>query len=83
MLLYEFKGDVTSYFATRVGVPVAGGTLQDAIRAGDIAQLEKLLKAGANVNLRDGLGSTPLHDAAWAGDADAVRLFGPLLEPRR
>src|SRR5256886_7018076 len=29
VLLYEFKGDVTSYFATRVGVPVAGGTLQD------------------------------------------------------
>jgi amidase len=31
ILLYEFKGDVATYFATRVGVPVAGGTLQDAI----------------------------------------------------
>jgi len=31
VLLYDFKGDVTNYFATRVGVPVAGGTLKDAI----------------------------------------------------
>lgn len=31
VLLYEFRNDVKSYFATRVGVPVAGGTLQTAI----------------------------------------------------
>jgi amidase len=31
ILLYDFKGDSATYFATRVGVPVAGGTLQDAI----------------------------------------------------
>jgi amidase len=31
VLLYDFKGDVANYFATRVGVPVAGGTLQTAI----------------------------------------------------
>src|SRR3974390_103027 len=31
VLLYDFKNDVASYFATRVGVPVAGGTLQNAI----------------------------------------------------
>ena len=31
VLLYEFKNDVRAYFATRVGVPVAGGTLQTAI----------------------------------------------------
>ena len=31
VLLYDFKGDIATYFATRVGVPVAGGTLQDAI----------------------------------------------------
>jgi len=30
-LLYDFKNDVRAYFATRVGVPVAGGTLQTAI----------------------------------------------------
>ncbi len=31
VLLFEFRNDVASYFATRVGVPVAGGTLQAAI----------------------------------------------------
>jgi amidase len=31
VLLYDFKFDVAKYFATRVGVPVAGGTLQTAI----------------------------------------------------
>src|SRR4029077_14292852 len=31
ILLYDFKNDVAAYFATRVGVPVAGGTLQTAI----------------------------------------------------
>jgi amidase len=31
VLVFEFRNDVKSYFATRVGVPVAGGTLQTAI----------------------------------------------------
>ena len=31
VLLYDFKNDVQVYFATRLGVPVAGGTLQTAI----------------------------------------------------
>jgi amidase len=31
VLLYDFKFDVARYFATRIGVPVAGGTLQTAI----------------------------------------------------
>jgi amidase len=31
VLLFDFKGDVAKYFATRTGVPVAGGDLQTAI----------------------------------------------------
>jgi amidase len=31
VLLFDFRNDVQAYFATRVGVPVAGGTLQSAI----------------------------------------------------
>jgi amidase len=31
VLEFDFKGDVQNYFATRIGVPVARGTLQDAI----------------------------------------------------
>jgi amidase len=32
VLCYEFRQDVRAYFATRVGVPVAGGTLSTAIQ---------------------------------------------------
>src|SRR5713101_1718983 len=31
VLLFDFRNDVRAYFGTRVGVPVAGGTLQSAI----------------------------------------------------
>ncbi len=31
ILLYDFKNDVNAYFATRLGVPMAGKTLADAI----------------------------------------------------
>src|SRR5439155_13651152 len=31
VLLFDFRNDVRTYFATRTGVPVAGGTLQTAI----------------------------------------------------
>src|SRR6266446_4045099 len=31
VLLFDFRNDVKAYFATRTGVPVAGGTLQSAI----------------------------------------------------
>jgi amidase len=31
VLLFDFKFDVAKYFGTRIGVPVAGGTLQTAI----------------------------------------------------
>ena len=31
VLLFDFRNDVRAYFATRLGVPVAGGTLQSAI----------------------------------------------------
>jgi len=31
VLLFDFRSDVQTYFATRVGVPVAGGTLADGI----------------------------------------------------
>ena len=31
VLLFEFKGDLQDYLATRVGAPLAGGTLADAI----------------------------------------------------
>jgi amidase len=35
VLLFDFKGDLQNYFATRVGVPMAGKTLADAIAFND------------------------------------------------
>lgn len=34
---------------------------------GDVALVEELLKAGANVNARSSDGVTPLHDAVLSG----------------
>ena len=61
ILLYDFQFDVAHYFSTRVGVPVAGGTLQTAIDFNnahadiempffnqDIFDLANLLEPGAN-----------------------------------
>jgi amidase len=35
VLLFDFKGDIQAYFATRAGVPLAGKTLADAIAFND------------------------------------------------
>ncbi len=61
VLLFDFRNDVRAYFATRVGVPVAGGTLQDAIDFNnanaavempffnqDIFELANMLETGPN-----------------------------------
>ena len=61
VLCFEFRNDVKSYFATRTGVPVAGGTLQSAIDFNnahaadempffnqDIFDLCNMLEAGPN-----------------------------------
>lgn len=61
VLLFDFRNDVRAYFATRVGVPVAGGTLQDAIDFNnanaavempffnqDIFELANMLEPGPN-----------------------------------
>ena len=42
----------------------------DAARAGDRAAVDKLLRAGADVNAPHGDGMTALHWAAMKGDAD-------------
>ena len=49
--------------------------LQVAVKAHDLARVRELLDAGANVNARDALGATPLHDAAWNGYQDLARLL--------
>jgi ankyrin repeat protein len=44
-----------------------GESLHAAVRAGDLPEVKRLLAAGAAVDARDDLGSTPLLDAAWLG----------------
>jgi ankyrin repeat protein len=47
-----------------------GEALHRAVRAGNLAGVQRLIAAGAPVDARDDLGSTPLLDAAWAGKAE-------------
>jgi ankyrin repeat protein len=46
-----------------------------ALRANELPRLEAMLKRGANVNISDNTGSTPLMYAASVGSADAMKLL--------
>lgn len=47
--------------------------LHAAAQRGDLAALQRLLKAGAPVDATDGVGRTPLHVATFARQREAVR----------
>lgn len=49
--------------------------LHAAARAGDTAEVIRLLATGVDVDARDSLGGTPLLDAVWEGREDAVRVL--------
>jgi uncharacterized protein len=49
--------------------------LHAAAAAGNTAEIERLVAAGANRELRDGNGRTPLHVAAYRRQYDAARLL--------
>jgi ankyrin repeat protein len=49
--------------------------LHAAVRTGALDEVERLLKSGADVNARDALGSTPLLDAAWSGNAAIAQVL--------
>jgi ankyrin repeat protein len=46
-----------------------------AIRANDLARLQAMLKEGADVNLRDNAGTTPLMYAAAVGSLESMKLL--------
>jgi len=50
-------------------------SLHSAAGRGDTEDIEKLLALGADVDGREGNGSTALHWAVWAGHTDASRLL--------
>ncbi len=66
-----------------------GGELRDAIRSGNAAHVEELLRTTQRYRTEvlhfDALGATPLHDAAWQGNPDTVRIllqYGAMLNAR-
>jgi ankyrin repeat protein len=58
--------------ATAASQDSAGDAFYAAIRANDLPRLNGMLTAGANVNLKDERGITPLMYAAWVGSVDAM-----------
>lgn len=49
--------------------------LDGAIARDDLPAVEDLLTRGANISSVDGLGWSPLMNAAWIGSADIVKLL--------
>ncbi len=67
---------VKSLLANKVNIDLdRGAAIGNAAAAGHTEVVALLIKAGANVNLRDKLGFTPIASAAYAGYGDIVRLL--------
>ena len=80
-------GDASSFVADGAGTPTSkpgdvnarepdGSTpLQWAVYKRDAAEVQRLLKAGADVSLANNYGATPMSLAATTGDAAIIRLL--------
>jgi ankyrin repeat protein len=67
---------VKSLLATNVNLDLdRGAAISNAAAAGHTSIVELLIQAGANVNLRDKLGFTPIASAAYAGYGQIVQLL--------
>ena len=67
---------VQSLLATNVNLDLdRGAAIGNAAAAGHTKIVELLIRAGANVNLRDKLGFTPIASAAYAGYSEIVNLL--------
>ncbi len=49
ILLFDFKKDLQNYLASRIGVPIAGGTLQDAINFNNAHSAQELQFFGQEI----------------------------------
>jgi ankyrin repeat protein len=67
---------VKSLLATNVNLDLdRGAAMSNAAAAGHTQIVALLIQAGANVNLRDKLGFTPIASAAYAGYGEIVQLL--------
>jgi ankyrin repeat protein len=67
---------VQSLLATKVNLDLdRGAAIGNASAAGHTKIVELLIRAGANVNLRDKLGFAPISSAAYAGYGEIVQLL--------
>ena len=55
--------------------PVAEPALSNAVIKGEIAEIQKILDSGADLNTKDALDRTPLHIAAFYGRIKIVELL--------
>ena len=51
------------------------GVINGAAAGGDIEAVKEFLVAGTDVNVKDGWGWTPLHNAAWWGHKEIAELL--------
>ncbi|XP_057329979.1 putative ankyrin repeat protein RF_0381 [Microplitis mediator] len=54
---------------------LVGGSLEDAIRVGDIKLVKLRIRQGVNVNGSEQKSSSPLHMAAWYGHPEIIELL--------
>ena len=57
------------------GKPTKEEKLFDAVKSGDLAEVERLLNAGADIEARDRWGNTPLHYACINGHTEVARML--------
>jgi len=69
----KFSAPNASLRAEESGIPRLAGALQNAARAGDLPQVERLLQQGAALNAADAAGRTPLMLAAIQGHTAVVQ----------
>ena len=83
VLLYDFKNDLAAYFATRVNVPVAGGTLGDAINfnnANAAAEMpyfgQEIFEAANSLDTTDPTATQPVFGISYNNGLKADQLLG-------